>query len=215
MKKAYLFLIVLSIAASGKGQQLYLEAFPAISRTSYGTDMFSAKKNYLTAGARLAAGSDHFQIGGEYRTDLTKPSFESGTATLAFKETFYGGFLRYKIARYPAMRMGLVLKAGAGVFNTTVERDAGGVQEFTYDPIVGVNGGAGISIPLTRPFMIEIGYSYIYQKRPALATVPVPAHTASYHLFSAGLSLNFVFGKRKKEYDRIRQNSRFQNGWRG
>jgi hypothetical protein len=103
----------------------------------------------------------------------------------------------------------LVLKAGAGVHDQRVEFASQPNVSYDYDPIVGGHAGAGISIPLTRPMMLELGYAYHFLKRPEFRGIP--PHFASYHLFSAGLSLNFVFGQRKQEYEWIRRNRRFPN----
>ncbi len=209
MKKAFLPIFFFVSFLSLQAQQLYLEGYPALLRTTYEKDIFPDKKNYLALGAKLAVGSDHFQVGGEYRSDLTAAKLPFGNTSSSFKETYYGGFLRYKIARYPAMRFGLVLKAGAGVHDQSVEFASQPNIRYNYDPIVGGQAGAGISIPLTRPFMLELGYTYHFLKRPEFHGID--PHFASYHLFSAGLSLNFVFGKRKQEYDQLRQNRRFRN----
>ncbi len=206
------FLAVLWLSL--QAQQLYLEGFGSINRTRYSDARFSNATDYLGYGGRLAVGSDHFQVGAEYRSNLTNPKFDEPFGTTSFDETFYGGFLRTKISRYPAMRFGLVLRAGGGVYATSAHLDTNpGKYTQKYDPIFGFNGGAGFSIPILNHTMIELGYTYNYLKRPS-GVFTIPAHNASYHLISVGLSLNFVFGKRAREYDHLKKNWKYRNGWR-
>lgn len=166
----------------------------------------------------MAGGSDHVQVGGEFRTNLTNPEFGS-TLTTAFEETYMGALIRAKISRYPAMRFGLVLKAGAGLYNTKAIVGTGiGNLEYEYDQILGFNGGVGFSIPMMNKLMLELGYQYNYVDRPDLEAGGIPiigAHNGAYHSIQAGLSLNFVFGKRAKDYQHLRENWKWRNGWRG
>ena len=208
-----------------QAQQLYLEGFGTFNRTNYSSTNFSGgtnlgtKTDYLGYGGRLAFGADHVQVGGEYRSNLTNPKFnENGqgiNGITAFEETYYGGFVRAKISRYPTMRFGLVLRTGVGVYNTTAKLSTGGSQfNQTYDPIIGMNGGFGFSIPILNHTMIELGYTYNFLKRPNGIFI-IPEHQASYHSLSVGLSLNFVFGKRAEEYQHLKENWKFQNGRKG
>ncbi|MBI5915710.1 MAG: outer membrane beta-barrel protein [Bacteroidetes bacterium] len=216
--KTLFTLILCSAMPALQAQQLYFEGFGSLNRTAYSTEAYAKTTGYLAYGGRVAVGADHFQVGGEYRSNLTHPEFESG-GTTSFEETYYGGFFRAKISRYPAMRFGLVLRAGAGILNTTAVYDGGITKiEAEYDPIVGYNAGAGFSIPLAKIVMLELGYTYNYVQRPELnlaGLTILSEHTAAYHAIQAGLSLNFVFGKRAKEYEHVRENQKWRNGWKG
>lgn len=202
-------------------QQLYLEGFGSLNRTTYSAAKIppdinlNSKSDYLGYGGRLAFGADHVQIGGEYRSNLTNPSFKGSSDKYSFDETYYGGFVRTKISRYPAMRFGLVLRAGAGIHQTTTTLEKNGSSfHQKYDSIFGINGGFGFSIPIFSHTMLELGYTYNYLKRPDGVFI-IPEHQATYHSISVGLSLNFVFGKRAEEYQHLKENWKFQNGWRG
>lgn len=218
MKTLLAFCFLLS-AMGLNAQQLYLEGFGALGRTDYSIEAFSQSASYGIYGARMAVGADHIQVGGEYHANLSHPEFQDIIASTAFEEIYYGGFLRAKLSRYPATRFGLVLRAGAGLYNTTAVWKSGSLsQKEEYDPILGVNGGVGISIPTFNKVMLELGYTYNYVQRPELTSGGIPLiseHNGSYHLFSAGLSLNFVFGKRAKQYQHMQENRKWKNGWRG
>jgi hypothetical protein len=199
-----------------QAQHLYLEGFGSFNRTKYSTNDFSNSDDYLGFGGRLAIGADHFQVGGEYRSNLTNPKFDTQgigfASTTSFDETYYGGFVRAKISRYPAMRFGLVFRAGTGVYETKARMKIGQTElSQNYDPIWGINGGFGFSIPTFKYTMLELGYTFNYLKRPS-GVFTIPEHLGNYHAISIGLSLNFVFGKRAQQYQQLRENRRFQNG---
>ncbi len=203
-------------------QQLMFEAFGDWNKTSYNKSDFVNKSIYMGYGARLAFGADHVQIGGEYRGNLSDPTFLFGNGNWSFEESFVGGFIRTKLSRYPAMRFGLVLRGGLGVYNTTAILDSDGqIFKKDYKSILGFNGGIGFSAPIYKysRTMLEIGYIFNYAPRPELTItegrLPVPAHNGISHLISAGLSHNFVFGERAKKYEHARQNWKYRKGWRG
>lgn len=206
--------LLISVSALVKGQQLYMEVFSAYNRTAYEPDLFSEKISYLGAGGRIAAGADHFQLGAEARTNLTNPSFTRPDRKEEHLETYYGAFLRSKISRYPAMRFGLVLRAGAGVHQIETAFTDFPVARVKYDPVFGFNGGIGFSIPLVQALMLELGYTYNYVDRLEFTGpgVIIPSFNSSYHSLQAGLSLNFVFGKRAREYRQIREKKPLRNG---
>ncbi|MBI1225509.1 MAG: outer membrane beta-barrel protein [Bacteroidetes bacterium] len=219
--KAFLTGLLLLSGLVLQAQQLFLEGFGRLNRTRYSSTnvppdiQLSSKSAYLGFGGRLGFGADHLQVGGEYRSNLTNPTFKGATDEYAFDETYYGGFIRTKISRYPAMRFGLVLRIGAGAYNTTASLKKNGFKfNQDYDAVLGLNGGLGFSIPMAKHTMLEIGYTYNYLKRPDGVFI-IPAHTASYHSISAGISLNFVFGKRAEQYRHLQENWKFRNGWRG
>ena len=213
--KSLLTGLLATVWLSLQAQQLYLEGFGTLNRTRYSTTEYSNASDYLGYGGRLAIGADHVQFGAEYRSNISDPKFEDQVGKTSFEETYFGGFIRTKISRYPAMRFGLVLRAGGGIYNTTAHLDTNlGEYSQKYDPIFGFNGGFGFSIPTFKHTMLELGYTYNYLERPA-DVFTIPEHNASYHLISAGLSLNFVFGKRAEQYDRVKENWKYRNGWRG
>ena len=210
MKKTLATLTLFFLLTVAFSQQLYLDVFTGYNRTAYEPDLYNEKKPYLSAGARIAAGADHLQVGGEVRTNLTNPSFELVNRNEEHSETYYGAFIRGKISRYPAMRFGLVLRAGAGVHNIETKYENLSVANVKYDPVLGFNGGIGFSIPTFRAVMLELGYTYNYVERPEINApgIIVQAFNSSYHSLQAGLSLNFVFGKRAEEYRQLRENQR-------
>ena len=152
--KYFLTLNILFFGFVLQAQQLYLEGFGSLNRTKYSASTISPdislanKSDYLGYGGRIGFGADHFQIGGEYRSNLTSPSFKNDTDSYTFDETYYGGFARTKISRYPAMRFGLVLRLGAGIHKTSaILKKNGSRFNQNYDAIFGFNGGFGFSIP--------------------------------------------------------------------
>jgi hypothetical protein len=218
-----LLLIGFSLTCLGlSAQQLMIEAFGNWNKTGYNKSDFVNKATYLGYGARLAFGADHVQIGGEYRGNLSDPTFLFGNGKWSFEENFVGGFVRTKLSRYPAMRFGLVLRGGLGVYNTTAVFDSNGVIfKNDYKAILGFNGGIGFSTPIYKyaKTMIEFGYTFNYAPRPTITVdenhTPIPAHNGVSHLISLGLSYNFVFGERAKKYEHARQNWKYRKGWRG
>jgi hypothetical protein len=200
-------------------QQLYLEAFSGFNFTRYDLETYGNSDIYYPLGFRLAGGADHFQIGGEYHRQLSNPSFEvndPSTGKDEFTETYYGAFGRVKICRYPAMRFGLVFRAGAGLYDMGKIFTSGGTtQTIEYDPQLGANAGFGFSMPLIKSLMLELSYNYHLIQRPELKEHNLPKYRASYHAIQAGLSLNFVFGERAEKYRQLRDNSRWKEGWRG
>ena len=221
MRQALAILIFATIWVALPAQQLYLEVLSGINKTVYDSDQFSTQDNYSPLGFRLAVGADHVQVGGEYRMNLSNPTLTTSEGLqlpMEFDETYYGGFLRAKISKYPAMRFGLVLRAGAGMHkSTSIAKIPTGDVSFEYDPILGFHGGAGFSIPVFKVVMLELGYTYNYMKRPEaeFALLKFPEHVASYHAFQAGMSFNFVFGKRADDYRHLKENWRWRDGWRG
>jgi hypothetical protein len=212
MKKVFTTLLFFSLLATLPAQHLYLEAFTGLNKSDYKNPQYLTKASNLNVGARLAAGTDHFQIGAEYNTNLTRPTLDVSdngvtTGTDTYSENYIGGFLRTKISKFPAQRFGLVLMAGGGVYTSSVEVQRTGApgspQQFDYKQYPGFNGSVGFSIPVSRRIMLELAYSYHLVTRPELPPY-LPEYNASYHCFSAGASLNLVFGKRAQEYPPFR-----------
>jgi len=202
-----------------QAQQLYFEGFGTYNRTSYSCPtpaiILCNVDKYFGVGGRLAGGMDYLQIGTEYRTNLSNPTFAtSDRDTIAsFSESYLGAFIRTKISRYPAMRFGLVLRAGAGFYNSTSNLEIQSVKSSKkYRSILGYNGGIGVSIPAFHRTMVELGYTFNYLRRPD-GLAEIPEHRAAYHMFSAGISLNLVFGKKAEQYERTRKTWKYHKGW--
>jgi hypothetical protein len=229
--KALLLPILLCFGFSLAGQQLFFEGFTTFNRTKYKESYLAEKTPYWGGGGRVGFGADHVQVGGEYRGNLSNPSFcacdsisiaNYGESNIAFKENYKGGFVRVKISRYPAMRFGLVIRLGVGVINTTAVSEKNGISlEQAYDPTIGFNGEIGFSTPIFKysKTMVEVGYRYNYAQLPTLNIAidrpTIPSHNAISHMFSFGLSHGFVFGERAKQYEHARQNWKYRKGWRG
>lgn len=201
-------------------QQLYLEGFAGLNRSNFDIPPFEQSPKWFSPiGGRLAFGADHVQIGGEYHQTLTNPTWTEdailASGETKFETTYYGGFLRAKISRYPAMRFGLVLRAGAGMYNTArVSTVPNLAKNVDYKQKLGFNGGIGVSVPLFHPVMLELGYTYYYVDYDAIENT-IAAMNGSYHSLQAGLSFNFVFGKRADDYRHLKENWKFRKGWRG
>lgn len=214
MKKSLFTLSLVILGATAFGQQFFMEVFSGFNNTAYDQAIFPDRQNFISGGARIAAGADHVQIGGEFHTNLTNPEFDFQVSTQEHSETYYGAFIRSKIARYPAARFGLVLRAGAGVHNFETTFTNLPVEKVTYDPILGFNAGAGFSIPVLRAVMLELSYNYYYADRPEISEpgLVVQKFNSSYHSIQAGLSLNLVFGERAEAYRQLRSSRRPGNG---
>ena len=212
MKKIFLSILSLFFSVSLFSQQLYLQASTARNITKYGTAPFSdSPEGYFTLGLRLAAGADHFQIGGEYHQNITDPKWmevdDQGNdlGQTSFSTNYIGAFLRTKISRYPALRFGLVLRVGAGFYNS--ERNTtvlGRNPTDKYEQSLGFNGGVAVSFPVIDKVMLDLGYAYYYADFDE--TEVLESLQGSYHSLQAGLSLNLVFGKRAEQYRLIKEN---------
>ncbi len=217
--KFLLPIIFLISGLTAQAQQLYLECFGSYNRTKY-TCPTPAKilcntAKYLGFGGRIAGGTDHYQLGAEVRSNLSNPEFsvQGRDTVMAFDESYLGAFVRTKISRYPSMRFGLVLRAGAGFYRSNAQLEINKTKTSkNYGSILGYNAGLGVSIPAYNRTMLELGYTFNYLKRPN-GLAEIPGHRAAYHMFSVGLSLNFVFGKLAKKYERTRKSWKYHRGW--
>ena len=191
------------------GQQLYIEAFTGRSTTNFNDTLYRSNSGFFPFGGKLAVGADHIQLGAEWSGNIRKPTFDlfdevadTVIGNHKFKHYYYGLFLRGKLSRYPARRFGLNVIAGIGYLNLQKEVAAlEEINQFTYDKALSYSAGVGISLPTQGMSMVEIGYDYRFvnlDEQPFL-----PAIRGSYHSFRLGFSLNFVFGKRAKDYDII------------
>ena len=210
--KALLFLSIFIVPSLLAAQQLYLEPFLGRNTTNFDGQAYGSNpQNNFVYGARIAAGADHLQVGAEYHRYLSKPKWDISSPATGdkigqheFQTVYYGAFLRTKIAKYPALRFGLKLQAGAGYYNTERISDVPGEPAVVkFDQKIGFNGGLGFSIPTTDWVMIELGYAYHYVEYDK--TSSANGFNGSYHSIQAGLSLNLVFGKRARQYNDIRK----------
>lgn len=204
--------MVLLPGASVQAQYVYADIFGALQTTRYDFP-YDGDVRYLSYGARLAAGWHKLQLGVEYQQQLSDPTLDLGVNNLPFgtdtyDEQFFGFFLRSKLARYPAARSGVVLMAGAGVYDTqvTFEEAAGTLKvAHAYDKYIGLNGGLGLSFPIGKFVMLETAYRIYYAERPAIPNFR-DSYTATYHSVQLGLSYNLVFGSVRDRYEEILQN---------
>ncbi len=210
--KKWLFVLGLScgLIYTSYSQQLFVEAYTGYNFTAYDVKDVD-QGQHLPIGFRLAGGLEHVQLGGEYRQHLTHPEFtyanSSGEDYLRqeFDETYYGGFLRANLSSLPAYRFGLILKAGAGVydlqrtdFSLPVDEPKGGEE---FDKKLGFSGGIGVSAPIYTLLHWEIGYQFNYVKPMGITSGE--DFTAAYHSIQVGLSLNMVFGNTAKRCRRV------------
>lgn len=181
-------------------QHVHLQTYTAFNRTAYTLTDLRTPDNYYTYGARLAVGLPKLQIGGEFERQFNDPTFllDSLAQKERFNSTYYAGFLRWNISRYPAHRFGLVIKAGAGIQNTIKQVfDTTGttlIESIDYpNPVPVFHAGVGFSMPIYRQIHFDLHYQFNYAARPSLQDVP--AYTAAYHSIQIGISINLVFGK--------------------
>jgi len=215
MKKLSLFIAVLLCGNLAFSQQLFVEAFSGYNLTAYDLQEYDPT-GYVPIGFRVAGGHEHVQLGVEYRQNITNPefTFEGGDPLVPilreeFEETYIGGFIRGNLSSLPAYRFGLVLKAGAGYYNTkrsvydlpsdVLQREA----TFEYDKKLGYNVGIGISAPIWTLLHWEIGYQFNAVERDEVMAQSIPGYKAYYHSFQMGLSLNMVFGNTAKKCRRV------------
>ncbi|MEL6866015.1 MAG: hypothetical protein AAFP19_16430 [Bacteroidota bacterium] len=225
MKKLIALCLGLMAIASLSAQQLFFETYSGYNLTSYDLEEFEDSEGYVPIGFRLAGGFERVQFGLEYNRNITDASFTSSdpsTGTDLFRTQFvnsyYGGLVRVNFSSLPAYRFGLVLKGGAGRYDTQVEtyelpneslRD----PVVEYEPELGFNFGIGISSPIYTLLHWEIGYMYNLVKY-AETTTGAPSYQGNFHSIQIGLSLNLVFGNTAKRCRQVYKNDRSSRGWR-
>ncbi|MEO1628514.1 MAG: hypothetical protein AAFV25_25430 [Bacteroidota bacterium] len=198
MKKLSVIAIACLFAFPVLGQQLFFEAFSGYNLTNYNLEGFDDQEGYIPLGFRLAGGFEHIQFGAEYHRDITNATFDQGDFKTEFTNEYYGGLVRANFSSLPAYRFGLVLKAGAGLYNTSRQRlsvpasDPIG-EAVEYDPQFGFNAGIGFSSPIHTIVHWEMGYMFHYVKFDPLQA-GAPGYDGFYHSFQAGFSINLVFG---------------------
>lgn len=209
MIRAFLFFFSFLFCEVLFGQQLYLEAYTGRSTANFNDTLYRNNAGFFPFGGKVAAGSDHVQLGAEFSSYFTKPSFtvfdeqvDTVIGNHQFKPSYIGLFIRGKYSRYPARRFGLNGNIGIGYLNLAKKINVLEMENsFSYDKTLCYSAGIGISIPTQGMGMVEMGYNYRFvdlKEQPFL-----PAIRGSFHSFRIGFSLNFVFGKRAAEYDVI------------
>lgn len=207
MMKQLMLVLMVSACFQLNAQQLFFEAFSGYNMTAY-ENVTGGNQGYVPLGFRIAGGLEHVQIGGEYRRNITNPSFQvlDSPFTTEYEETYYGALLRGNVSTLPAYRFGLIIKAGAGYYQgkeMTFENDvliSGNTIEF--DKTFGWNAGIGISAPIASLVHWEIGYQYNAVSRDVIG-ITGEKQNFGYHSFQMGLSLNLVFGNTAKKCRRV------------
>ena len=200
---------IIALPSLVSAQNLIVEGFSGINTTKYGSP-YTSNTRYLNFGGRLAGGMHKLQLGVEYSQDLISPQLDlefngAPFGTDEITSTYMGIFLRSKLCRYPAARFGLVLRAGAGIYDsklTFTDAVAGQQLNYNYDQYYGANGGIGFSFPFGKFAMIETSYNVYYSKRPEIPNLR-QSYTSTYHSLQVGISYNFIFGKIKSKYEDI------------
>lgn len=222
MKKISVFIWMLFISYGVQSQQLFLEVFSGYNLTAYSPPEYNKSSGYVPIGVRLAGGFERIQIGGEYRQNITNPSFTFATGTTGtsepnekqeFVETYYGGLIRINTSSLPAYRFGLIIKGGAGFYNYSqqftnlADNQLIDSETIDFDKVLGFNAGLGISAPIHSLLHWEIGYQFNFANHKEELTRKLD-YKAYYHSFQMGLSLNLVFGNVAKKCRRVISSSR-------
>ncbi|RMG80364.1 MAG: hypothetical protein D6714_14795 [Bacteroidetes bacterium] len=220
MKKLFFLLCFIGFSGGLWAQQLFIEVYSGIHRTAFDTKIYPEQDWYAPIGLRLAGGAEHIQIGGEYRRDLSAAAFEFNNGSREeISSSYYGGFLRANLGRYPAFGFGVIIKAGVGMYDYQHDfyaqsGSASPDRTLNYDPEFGFNGGIGVSIPIPNALHLEVGYQFNYVQRPEFEP-GIPGFKSNFHAIQAGLSWNFVFGDAARRNKHLKENWKWRQGWRG
>ncbi len=206
MKKILLLSIAAMLSFSAITQQLFFEAYSGYGLTAYDDDKYSDSQGFIPLGFKIAGGHEHVQAGFDFRRYITQPNFELGDLVNRkhqFNEDYYGAFVRGNISSLPAYRIGLILGAGMGYYQPTMEVyaidiETDPIETIEYEKFLGYNFYIGVSAPIWAQLHWEIGYEFNMTDRPELLTQKIPGYAANYHLIHVGLSGNFVFGNTEK-----------------
>lgn len=215
MSRLLLSLVAMICLTPIFSQNLMLEVFSGVNITAYEPESYSNNSTYFPVGFRVAGGLPNVQLGAEYHTDLKNASFDTADdlgnkVTNEFENSYYGAFVRANISPNPAYAFGIILKAGAGIYNTTENITVGNAKPSSneFDGQLGFNGGIGFSLPIAEKLHLEAGYAFNFVKRE---TSTGPDYNTNHHSFQLGFSYNFLFGESARRYD---SNKRWKNGWR-
>ena len=206
MMKQLTLILAVCACLQVNAQQLFFEAFSGYNMTAY-ENFGEGNQGYVPMGFRLAGGLEHLQIGGEYRRNISNPTFQIADSPIRteVEETYYGAFLRGNLSTLPAYRFGLIIKAGAGYYQgrlLTYENDLiVSESSVDLDKAFGWNAGLGISAPIAGLVHWEIGYQFnaVSREIPGIRE----KNNMSYHSFQLGLSVNLVFGNTAKRCRRV------------
>ncbi len=192
---------------NARAQSYYLEGWLSTDRTAWRIDRYNRAGRYFSGGLRLAAGTEHLQIGVAWGTDLTHPEFVivNSTGTSGTRESFdsqwWVVFTRLNFSSLPARRFGFVLHMGLGRQQTlwTIWREPEGqlLAHTQLDQGLMWQAGFGLSVPLYKWLHMELRYEYAQVRRQPTNLPVVGAYTAGGHRLSTGLSLNFA-GKKAR-----------------
>lgn len=212
MKFIFISTCALFLLFDCQSQNLHLYSWSGYNRTAYSLSNLNSTESFLSYGGRLAFGLEKFQIGAEYETHLTHPSFittdqdNNPLRKDQISNTYYGALFRFNSAKVPAYRLGLILKLGAGLHETKhIIYDLPDdiiLDEIIYpDKYLGVNASIGISAPIYRYFHWELHYQFDYSKRPRAGGLE--EYNALHHSLQLGISLNFVFGEAARRSKKV------------
>ncbi len=210
MRNCFVLGMCLLLSSYLLGQNLLLETYGGFNRTNYKDEERSGNQDFYTYGARVAGGLAHIQIGAELERSLTGAEFnlQEGNRREIYRSDYAGAFLRVKLSSLPAHRFGLVLKAGAGFYDTEVElqfpdNPSLNIQGSYPEKALGYHFGIGISSPLYRTILWSLTYQFNGLKRESLdlGGTPLPAYDANHHSLQLGLSVNLVFGEARRRAD--------------
>lgn len=229
MKKHLFPLVFILFALHTQAQQLFFEVSSGYNLTAYEGSTYSEAAGYVPIRARVAGGFEHIQLGLEYSMDITRPEFDivdfdTGNvyARQEFENSYYGAFVRANLSSLPAYRFGVILSAGAGLYNTdpmqisVPDNIAIDKSEFlNIDQAFGYNVRVGISSPIYMNLHWEIGYqfNYVNYEKDVNDLLLAEAFQPYYHSIQAGLSLNLVFGNVEKACRRVMSGNRSRRGW--
>lgn len=227
MKKLLLLSIVLwSMNLGLQAQQLFFEVSSGYNITAYEGVDYAESAGYVPIRVRLAGGFEHVQLGVEFDTDITRPEFDffdETTNELAgrqdFENKYYGLFVRGNLSSLPAYRFGVILSAGAGLYNSDPKYislpDGEEVVDLGLEPTLGYNFRVGISSPIYTLLHWELGYQFNYMnyEKDADGILLMQEFQPYYHSIQAGLSLNLVFGNVEKKCRRVMSSNRSKKGW--
>lgn len=192
--------------SASMAQAWYIEVSLATERTAWRIDRYTPGDRFLSAGTRLAVGSEHLQLGLLWGTDLSHPTFvlrsSEGGIREAFDSRWWGAFVRLNFSSLPARRFGFVLHGGLGRQQTrwTIWQEPEGpllTDQWLSQGLMWL-AGFGLSTPLYKWLHAELGYEYRQARRVATDLPAVPAYNAGIHQLRLGLSLSFAGRKARR-----------------
>lgn len=206
MKKCLVIILGILCGMDLFGQQLHFQVFYAPMRPNYNTTLFDNIRNGGVWGGKFALGTNRIQLGIESENAFSVPSIlgEIPDTSYQIDNTFIGGFIRANFSSIPAYRLGVVTKIGIGYFEDKGTQEIVNQENFTFsypDKILGFNAGIGLSGPIKKQFHWEFMYQLSFHQRPEIVMedLIIPKHNAWQNAFQFGISMNFIWGKAKRE----------------